>query len=144
MDLDAGDLIVGVEAIDPADTGLGMLTVTEFGYGKRTEPEEYRLQSRGGKGIITMKTTDKTGFIIGTRVVTDSDDLMIITDKGQTIRIRIAEIRSMGRNTQGVRVISVNSGEVVVGIEHLADREEEEEGKQPLPAPVGNGSDSET
>ncbi len=145
IELDEGDVVVGVEALDPADKTATILTVTNLGYGKRTEPEEYRIQSRGGKGIITMKTTDKTGEVIGTKSVTDKDDLMVITDKGQTIRIKIAEIRSMGRNTQGVRVINVNSGEHVVGIEHLAESETEEDlgavGETPTSAPVSNGAD---
>lgn len=128
MDLDEGDIVVGVEAIDPIDTSHTILTVTDLGYGKRTEPEEYRIQSRGGKGIITMKATDKTGHIMGTKAVTDKDDLMVITNKGQTIRISIAEIRSMGRVTQGVRLINLNEGETVVGIEHLADKDEDESG----------------
>lgn len=127
IELDEGDVVVGVEALDPNDKTATILTVTDLGYGKRTEPEEYRIQSRGGKGIITMKTTEKTGEVIGTKSVTDRDDLMIITDKGQTIRIKIAEIRSMGRNTQGVRVINVNQGEHVVGIEHLAESESDDE-----------------
>ncbi|MEW6058004.1 MAG: DNA gyrase subunit A [Bdellovibrionota bacterium] len=128
FELDEGDTVVGVEALDPNDKALTILTVTDLGYGKRTEPEEFRIQSRGGKGIITMKTSDKAGLVMGTKVVTDKDDLMIITDKGKLIRIHIAEIRSMGRVTQGVRLINVNENERVVSIEHLADSEEDESG----------------
>jgi DNA gyrase subunit A len=128
MDLDSGDYVVGVEALDPNDKTFTILTVTDHGYGKRTELDEYRIQSRGGKGVITMKTTDKTGLLIGTKAVTDKDDLMVITNKGQTIRIHLDEIRAMGRNTQGVRVINTNEGEKVVAIEHLAEKDEEESG----------------
>lgn len=138
MELDEGDIVVGVEAIDPNDKNATILTVTDHGYGKRTQPEEYRIQSRGGKGIITMKTTDKTGTVMGTKAVTDKDDLMVVTNKGQTIRVKIAEIREMSRNTQGVRVINVNENESVVGIEHLADKEEED-GGDGTPAPEANG-----
>ncbi|MGE4232123.1 MAG: DNA gyrase subunit A [Bacteriovoracia bacterium] len=129
IDLDDKDLVVGVEAIDPNEK-LSLLTVTDMGYGKRTEPAEYRIQSRGGKGIITMKLTDKTGWVMGTKVVTDKDDLMVITNKGQTIRIHINEIREMGRNTQGVRLINLNPSETVVAIEHLAEKEEDESSGQ--------------
>ena len=73
-----------------------------------------------------MKTTDKSGVVIATKSVTNSDDLMVITNKGQTIRIHLNEVRSMGRNTQGVRLINVNESERVVGIEHLAERDEDE------------------
>jgi DNA gyrase subunit A len=128
MDLDTGDYVVGVEALDPNDKTFTILTVTDNGYGKRTELDEYRIQSRGGKGIITMKTTDKTGLLIGTKAVTDKDDLMVITNKGQTIRTHLDEVRAMGRNTQGVRVINTNEGEKVVAIEHLAEKDEEEGG----------------
>ena len=146
MDLDEGDIVVGVEALDPLDKTSTILTVTDHGYGKRTELDEYRIQSRGGKGIITMKTTDKTGLVAGTKSVTDKDDLMLITNKGQLIRTRIAEIREMGRNTQGVRLINVNEGESVVGMEHLAEKEEEEgDGTPPLanstPTPAPGSSE---
>ncbi len=125
MELDEGDTVVGVEALDPNDKTFTILTVTNHGYGKRTELDEYRLQSRGGKGVITMKTTEKTGVLMGTKAVTDTDDLMVITNKGQTIRMPLDQIRETGRNTQGVRIINLNDSELVVGIEHLADKEEE-------------------
>ncbi len=140
MELDEGDIVVGVEALDPADKTSTILTVTDHGYGKRTELEEYRIQSRGGKGIITMKSTDKTGLVMGTKSVTDKDDLMVITNRGQTIRINMSEIRSMGRNTQGVRLINMNDGESVVGIEHLADKEEDETGEGGAASPAAGSA----
>ena len=141
MDLDSGDEVVGVEVLDPeVAKGITILTVTTLGYGKRTEPEEYRIQSRGGKGIITMRTIDKTGVVMGTKAVTDKDDLMIITNKGQTLRIKIAEIRETGRVAQGVKLINLNEGEGVVGIELLAEREDENESG--TPGDSRNGSDA--
>lgn len=126
IELEKDDMVVGVEVFNPSIAKeTKILTVTSLGFGKRTEPEEYRTQSRGGKGVITMKTNDKNGFVIGTKAVTDKDDLMIISDKGQTIRISIASIRESGRNTSGVKLINVNEGERVVGIELIADKEEE-------------------
>ncbi len=127
IELEKDDMVVGVEVFNPSVAKeTKILTVTTLGFGKRTEPEEYRTQSRGGKGVITMKTNDKNGFVMGTKAVTDKDDLMIISDKGQTIRINIASIRESGRNTSGVKLINVNEGERVVGIELIADKDEEE------------------
>jgi len=103
------------------------LTVSEGGYGKRTEMEEYRLQSRGGKGIITMKTTDKTGRVVGVQQVTEEDQLMLISNKGKIIRMRIKDIRIIGRNTQGVRLIELEEGERVVSLARLAEKEDEDE-----------------
>ena len=101
--------------------------MAEGGYGKRTEVAEYRLQSRGGKGIITMKTTDKTGRVIGVQQVTEEDQLMLITNAGKIIRLRIKDIRVIGRNTQGVRLIELEEGERVVSLARLAEKEEDEE-----------------
>jgi len=88
--------------------------------------EEYRLQSRGGKGVITMKTTDKTGRVIGVQQVTDIDQLMMITNRGKIIRLRVKDIRTIGRNTQGVRLIEMNDDERVVSLARLAEQEDEE------------------
>jgi DNA gyrase subunit A len=130
MDFGDDECVVGMEVLDPAREDITILTVTEQGYGKRTEMNEYRVQSRGGKGTITMKTGDKIGSVMGTMAVTDKDDLMLITNRGQVIRTKMSEIRSMGRNTQGVRLININQGELVVGIEKLAEHiETNEEGK---------------
>jgi len=140
IELDEGDIVVGVEALDPADKAATILTVTDMGYGKRSEFEEYRLQSRGGKGIITMKTTDKTGIVISTKCVTALNDLMVITNKGQTIRMHVDEIRAMGRNTQGVRVININENERVVAIEYLAEKDEDDASPTDPTTPEGSGS----
>lgn len=124
MKLDTGDKVVSMEILT---LGFNILTVSEGGYGKRTEMDEYRLQSRGGKGIITMKTTDKTGRVIGVQQVTEEDQLMLITNIGKIIRLRIKDIRVIGRNTQGVRLIEIEEGERVVSLARLAEKEEEDE-----------------
>ena len=124
MKLDQGDKVVSMEILT---LGFNILTVSEGGYGKRTEMDEYRLQSRGGKGIITMKTTDKTGRVVGVQQVTEDDQLMLISNKGKIIRMRIKDIRIIGRNTQGVRLIELEEGERVVSLARLAEKEEEDE-----------------
>jgi DNA gyrase subunit A len=124
MKLDPGDKVVSMEILS---LGADILTVAEGGYGKRTAMDEYRLQSRGGKGIITMKTTDKTGRVIGVQLVTEEDQLMMITNIGKIIRLRIKDIRVIGRNTQGVRLIELEESERVVSVAGLAEKEEEDE-----------------
>ena len=105
-----------------------VLTVTANGYGKRTELSDYRVQGRGGSGTITIKTTDRNGVVVGAMQVADTDDLMIVTDKGKVIRSHAKDVAVIGRNTQGVRLISLEEGEKVVSIAKLAEKEEEEEG----------------
>jgi DNA gyrase subunit A len=124
MRLDPGDAVVSMEMLN---RGASILTVSENGYGKRTEMEEYRLQSRGGKGIITMKTTEKTGRVVGGQQVTDDDQLMLVTNNGKIIRLRMKDIRVIGRNTQGVRLIDLEEEERVVSLARLAEKEDEEE-----------------
>ena len=123
MKLEPGDKVVSMEILT---LGFDILTVSEGGYGKRTAMAEYRLQSRGGKGIITMKTTEKTGRVVGVQQVTEDDQLMLISNKGKIIRLRIKDIRVIGRNTQGVRLIEIEEGERVVSLARLAEKEEEE------------------
>ena len=124
MKLDPNDKVVSMEILS---LGADILTVAEGGFGKRTEMDEYRLQSRGGKGIITMKTTEKTGRVIGVQLVGADDQLMLITNTGKIIRLRINDIRVIGRNTQGVRLIDLDDGERVVSLARLAEKEEEDE-----------------
>jgi DNA gyrase subunit A len=123
MRMDNGDAVVSMEILS---RGADILTVSENGYGKRTPMEEYRLQSRGGKGIITMKTTEKTGQVIGVQQVTEEDEIMLVTNKGKIIRLRVKDIRLIGRNTQGVRLIDLEDGERAVSLARLAEKEEEE------------------
>lgn len=120
--LEAGDAVVSLETIKKEAT---LLTVSSRGYGKRSDVENYRVQSRGGKGIITMRTTDKTGEVIGVRQVTDDDHLMLVTDTGRIIRLRMGELRIIGRNTQGVRLLNTGPEERVVSLALHAEKEDE-------------------
>jgi DNA gyrase subunit A len=120
--LEEGDAVVSLAVLNK---GATLLTVSSRGYGKRSEVDEYRLQSRGGKGIITMRTTERTGDVIGVRQVTDEDHLMLITDTGRIIRLRMAELRVIGRNTQGVRLLDMSPGERVVSLALLAEKEDD-------------------
>jgi DNA gyrase subunit A len=125
IELEDGDAVIAMEALAPSEQGT-LLTICENGYGKRTEMDEYRLQSRGGKGIITIKTTDRNGAVVGVVQVDDSDELMLVTNRGKIIRVAVKDIRVLGRNTQGVTLISVEPGEKVVGHARLAEKEDEE------------------
>ncbi|MGE0823262.1 MAG: DNA gyrase subunit A [Candidatus Binatia bacterium] len=127
INLEEGDAVVSLEIINP---GVTLLTVSASGYGKRSDVEEYRVQSRGGKGVITMRTTDKTGEVVGVRQVTDEDHLMLITDTGRIIRLRMAELRVIGRNTQGVRLFNTGAEERVVSLALLAEKEDEIEAEE--------------
>jgi DNA gyrase subunit A len=110
ISLPEGDQVVGMDIIEE---GLDVLIVTEKGYGKITPVEEYRVQNRGGKGIKTCNVTDKNGHVVSLRVVSDKDDLMIITTSGVIIRLHVKDISRTGRNTQGVRLIRIGEGEGV-------------------------------
>jgi len=124
ISLEDEDRVVSMEMLSQS---ASLLTVAENGYGKRTAMEEYRLQSRGGKGIITMKTTDKTGRVIAVHQVTDDDQLMMVTNNGKIIRLRVKDISIIGRNTQGVRLIEMEDGGRVVAVARLAEKEDEDE-----------------
>jgi DNA gyrase subunit A len=124
MTLDEGDEVVSVDLVEQ---GASLLAVAQNGYGKRTEMDEYRRTHRGGKGIITMKTTDKTGRVIGIRMVTDDDQIMLVSSGGKVVRIRVNEIRVIGRNTQGVRLIDLEEGERVAAVARLAERDDDAE-----------------
>ncbi|MFZ8934102.1 MAG: DNA gyrase subunit A [Bacteriovoracaceae bacterium] len=121
ISLDTKERIIGMEIIDDS---VEILSVTENGYGKRTSASEYRRQTRGGKGILAMRLTDKNGEIISIKPVTDKDGLMIITNKGQVIRTNMDGVSLLGRTTQGVRVIRLKSGEKVVAVERIVTDED--------------------
>ncbi|MBI2974169.1 MAG: DNA gyrase subunit A [Deltaproteobacteria bacterium] len=125
IELGKGDEVVAMETIT---NETPILTVTANGYGKRTELAEYRVQGRGGSGTITIKTTDRNGPVIGAMQIADTDDIMLVTDKGKVIRTHAKSIAMIGRNTQGVRLISLEEAEKVVSIAKLAEKEDEEEG----------------
>lgn len=122
--LTGDDYVVGMEPITTEKDNY-ILAITENGFGKRTEVEEYRAQSRAGKGILTYKTTEKTGHIIGVKVVTDNDDVMIITANGTIIRLNVSGISVLGRNTQGVTLMRTSEGGKVVSIAKLSPDEDE-------------------
>ncbi len=138
MDLGAKDLVVAMEVLEPEDGthSYEILTVTEGGYGKRTPIGEYREQSRAGKGIITMKVTDKNGAVMGARQVLPKDDLMLVSNKGQMIRIRVEDISEQSRNTTGVRLMDVATGEKVVSLEYLAENSSGDMPTDPLAGEV--------
>ena len=107
------DAVVAMEVLSPGGT---ILSVTELGYGKRTELEEYRLQSRGGVGIINIQTSERNGKVVGVAQVTDDDELMLITQQGKILRMASRDIRTIGRATQGVRLIDIEGDDRAVSI----------------------------
>jgi len=124
MRLDPGDWIVGMEVVLYGQT---LFAVTENGYGKRTSIDEYPVHKRGGKGVITIKTNERNGKVVGILVVKDDEDIMMVTDRGKIIRIPVSNVSVISRNTQGVRLIGMEPGERVVSAAGLAEKEEEEE-----------------
>jgi DNA gyrase subunit A len=145
---------VGVKAIDVADDDqvVGMavteesrqhvLAVCEKGYGKRTLLEEFRQQNRGGKGIILIDASDRNGPVVDIKLVKDGDEIMLITDKGQTIRTSVVEIRETGRNAQGVKIMSVEGDEHIVALERLAESPTDDNGGGSEMPPDGDGGPS--
>jgi len=122
-----GDFVVGLVAVQrPSAT---ILVITDRGYGKRSDLADYRVTNRGGKGVITVKTTEKVGKLISIKEVTDSDDLMIITSKGILIRQRMKEIRVMGRNAQGVRVIKLGDNDTISAVARIAEDDKDDQEK---------------
>lgn len=125
--LEEGNEVIGMETITP-DSTTSILTVTEGGYGKRTPVGEYRVQGRGGKGIISVKTTDRNGPAVGFLQVRDGDEIMLIAAQGKVLRCKVDDIREIGRNTQGVRILDLDGeGDRVVGVARLAEAGEREE-----------------
>ncbi len=116
------DQVVGMEILSAR---AQILTVTERGYGKRTPLEDYRLQRRGGQGIITIRTSDRNGSVIGVVQVRDDDEVMLITDGGKVLRCNVGGISSMGRATQGVRVMNLDAGEKLVSLARMAERDDD-------------------
>jgi len=127
-----GDEVIGMIAVDPDKKEETILVISENGYGKRTELEDYRITNRGGKGVKTMQITDKTGQLISIQLVTDNDHLMIINKSGIAIRIALDQIRVMGRATQGVRVMKIGAKDSIAAIAKIKDGKlnynEEEDG----------------
>ena len=120
--LDDDDEVIGMESIITGSKAT-LLTITENGFGKRTELDEYRVQLRGGRGLITYKVTPKTGELVGVKIADENQDVMLITDTGTIIRMSVGEISVLGRSTQGVTLIRTNDGGKVVSVE-IIDKEE--------------------
>ncbi|MBP7791598.1 MAG: DNA gyrase subunit A [Candidatus Goldbacteria bacterium] len=127
--LGKNDKVVSMTILHSGDKDKTLLSVTEKGFGKRTKVSEYRLQARGGKGIINIKVTEKTGNVVAIKLVSDEDELMIITTKGTLIRTKIKDIKTTGRNTQGVRLIKLKEGEKVSAVARIAEEDEDEKEK---------------
>src|SRR5579859_700450 len=140
IDLAEGDEVVGMEVTDPARSHV--LAVCSNGYGKRTNIEEFRKQNRGGKGIILIDASERNGPVVGIKLVKDGDEVMLITDRGQTLRTSVAEIRETGRNAQGVKLMTLGEeGERIVALERLAESPEGMDGGtgESMPPPPTNG-----
>ena len=130
--LEGEDEVVALEVVSEGGT---VLTVCANGYGKRTPLEEYRLQSRGGKGIINIKTTGRNGPVVGVKFMRTAGGVMLITEKGMIIRLNTADISEIGRNTQGVRLIQLEEGDHLVSVARLAERDDVEDPTLPAPRP---------
>jgi DNA gyrase subunit A len=124
ISLDKDDVVVALAVVDPNAT---LLVAGEHGIGKRTAFDEYRVQSRGGKGIITMKTNEKTGRVVGALTVIDKDEIMLLTQQGQMVRTPVKDIREAGRNTQGVKLINLNTGDKLTAIARVISEGDEPE-----------------
>ncbi len=122
--LGKNDAVIGMIVVRNAST---LLVVTEKGFGKRSEIDEYRLTKRGGKGVITVKTSDRNGKLIAMKEVNDGDELVIITTKGMVIRQAVSDIRVMGRNTQGVRLIKLSEGDEIADIARVIPEDKTDE-----------------
>jgi DNA gyrase subunit A len=120
--LEDGDEVIGMEAVENEKDIF--LTASENGYGKRTEVSEYRLQTRGGKGVINMKTNERNGKVIGIKKANDGDDLMLMTEKGISIRQPMKDISIIGRNVQGVRLVRLDEGDKLAAIAAVVKEEE--------------------
>jgi DNA gyrase subunit A len=120
MHLADGDHLVGMEVLTDGKT---LMTVTENGYGKRTSIDEYPVRNRGGKGVITIKTTERNGMVVAILLVTDEDDIMLVTESGKIIRMPVGDVSVIGRNTQGVRLIAMEPGQRVASAAQLAEKD---------------------
>jgi DNA gyrase subunit A len=116
--LDPDDRVVGVEILSE---GATILTITENGYGKRTDTKGYRVQQRGGKGMFSIKTSERNGPVVSATQVTSEDELMILSSEAKIIRIRAADISVIGRHTQGVKLIDLGAAEKVVSIARVVE-----------------------
>jgi DNA gyrase subunit A len=125
MMLQGDDRLIGMEVVSDA-TAATLVSVTENGYGKRTSLDEYRTQSRGGKGIITIKTNERNGQVIDVKLVDEDSDLMFITDRGKVLRTPVSKLSVIGRNTMGVRLMVLEAEERIVAVAKLAEKDEDD------------------
>lgn len=137
ISIEEDDEVVGAIAIHPEDSSVAVLVVSENGYGKRSPAEEYRITSRGAKGVKTINITDKTGPLVAIKSVTEENDLMIITKSGLTIRVDMSEVRLSGRATQGVRLINLREGDAIAAVSPV-DKSDEEEAPETAAADTNN------
>ncbi len=141
IDVDEDDEVVGLAVTEPDRHHV--LAVCEKGFGKRTLIEEFRIQNRGGKGIILIDASERNGPVVNVKLVKDGDEVMLITDRGQTLRTRVDEIRETGRNAQGVKLMTLEPDERIVALERLAESTDEgESGSEAPPEGDGNGGTS--
>jgi len=142
ISLDEGNEVIGMETITP-DSTAAILTVTEYGYGKRTAVSEYRLQGRGGRGIISVKVTEKNGSAVSFHQVRDDDEIMVMTAEGKILRTKVDDVREISRNAQGVRLIDMGENDRVIGVAKLAETTPEgvieADGDESGPLPQSNG-----
>ena len=142
ISLDEGNEVIGMETITP-DSTAAILTVTEYGYGKRTAVSEYRLQGRGGRGIISVKVTEKNGPAVSFHQVRDDDEIMVMTAEGKILRTKVDDVREISRNAQGVRLIDMGENDRVIGVAKLAETTPEgvieADGDESGPLPLSNG-----
>lgn len=137
ISIEEDDEVVGAIAIHPEDSSVAVLVVSENGYGKRSPADEYRITSRGAKGVKTINITDKTGPLVAIKSVTEENDLMIITKSGLTIRVDMSEVRLSGRATQGVRLINLREGDAIAAVSPV-DKSDEEEVTEAAAADTNN------
>ena len=143
VDEDSNDTVVGMVCVDPNDPNASILAVSENGMGKRSALDEYRTQTRGGKGVKTMQITEKTGPLVAIKSVEDTDDLMITTAAGITIRTAVSEMRIMGRATQGVRIIRLDESDRIADVAVVASGGEENDNAENAQIPTdSNGQDA--
>ena len=142
IELEEGDEVVGLARTEPERSWV--LAVCERGYGKRTALEEFRPQNRGGKGIILIDASDRNGPVVGIALVKPEDEIMLITDRGQTIRTAVEGVRETGRNAQGVKVMSVGEEERVVAFESIGESQAGAALEGSIPPPPPDGEDGET
>ena len=121
MRIDSDSRVVGMEVLGTEAT---FLTITENGFGKRSNVEDYRVQTRGGKGVFSIKTSERNGKMVSLLLVDDKDEIMMVTDKGKLIRTTMQGVNIISRNTQGVKLINLSSGEKLIGIARLPEEEE--------------------